>query len=61
VNQALTLFLYRFPSLIGCSHFSHQAQNFLLGHALSSARGRDLIFQNRDPLGRLTHFTTGGH
>jgi hypothetical protein len=38
VNQALALFLFGFPSLVG-----HQPQNFLLGHILSLARGHELI------------------
>jgi hypothetical protein len=31
MNQALTLFLYHFPSRVGYDLFSRQAQKFLLG------------------------------
>jgi hypothetical protein len=53
MDQALTLFPYRFPSLISRGRFGHRAQNFLLGHVPSSARGRELVFKNGDPLGSL--------
>jgi hypothetical protein len=44
VFLALTLFLYRHPSLFGHGHFFRQARNFLLGHVMSPARSHELAF-----------------
>jgi hypothetical protein len=44
VNQALTLFLNRYPSSFGRGHFGRQARNFLLGHVPSSAHSHELAF-----------------
>jgi hypothetical protein len=44
MNQALILFLYRFPLWIGRGHSGRQAWQFLLDHVLSSAHGHELTF-----------------
>jgi hypothetical protein len=44
MNQMLTLFLYRFTSLVDRNYFSHKARNFLLGRVSSSAHGHELFF-----------------